>query len=283
MVDVDASTDNPLVEDGTDLRNNYLQDANPLENMGAPSQEGGPGFMAGITAFEAGWAIAEGIDKGDWKIAVSGLVAGGLDVAAAAIDPIAYVAGQLFSWMLEHLEPARAALHALSGNPDMVKAYAQSWTNIETEMLNVSQEYTGAVTSETTGWTGAAADAYRNDGAELAGICGGVAGAAHGIATLTLGMAEVVNGVRTAVRDILAAIAGSLVSWTIEIIASWGTATPLVIGQATAAIARIIAKVAQIMSKLSTAVGAAISLLVALRDVLDGLIRAMNALEEGGR
>ncbi|OLF07539.1 hypothetical protein BLA60_26830 [Actinophytocola xinjiangensis] len=277
---VDATTDNPLVEDGTDLRNNYLQDANPFENMGAPS-ENGPGFMAGITAFEAGWAIAEGIDKGDWKIALSGIVAAGLDIAAAALDPIAYVAGQLFSWMLEHIEPARAALHALSGNPDMVKSYAQSWTNIEQEMLKVSDEYRDSVTAGTGGWTGESAEAYRNRGAELAGICGGVAGAAHGIATLTLGMAEVVNGVRTAVRDILSAIAGSLVSWAIEIAASLGTATPLVVAQATSTIARVVAKVAQIMSKLSTVIGAAISLLVAVRDIVDGLIRAMNALENG--
>ncbi|MFC5290710.1 WXG100 family type VII secretion target [Actinokineospora guangxiensis] len=281
MVDIDNKTDNPLVEDGTDLRNNYAQDLNPFENMGAPSADGGPGFMAGITAFEAGWAIAEGIDKGDWKLAVSGLIAGGLDVAGAALDPIAYVAGQLFSWMLEHIEPARAALHALSGNPDMVKAYAQSWTNIEQEMLAVSQEFGAAARSEAPSWTGQAATAYRDRAAEIAGICGGVAGAAHGIATLTLGMAEVVNGVRTAVRDILAAIAGSLVSWAIELAASLGTAAPLVAAQASAAIARVLSKVAQILFKLETALSAAITLLVAIRDILDGLIRQQNALRGG--
>lgn len=276
---IDAETDNPLVTDGTDLRNNYLQDANPLENMGAPSQESGPGFMTGITAFEAGWAIAEGVDKGDWAIAVSGMVALGLDVAAAVVDPIAYVAGQLVSWMLEHIEPARAMLHALAGNPDMVKAYSASWTNIENEMLALSQEYGEAAKSEAPSWTGDAATAYRDKAAGLAGVCGGVAGAAHGIASLTMGMAEVVNGVRTAVRDILSAIAGSLVSWAIELLATVGVAAPLVIGQAMAAIAKVLSKCALLSGKLGLAVGAAITLLIALRDVFDGLIRAQNALE----
>lgn len=279
MVDVDNKTDNPLVEGSTDLRNNYAQDLNPFENMGAPDPATGPGFMAGVTAFEAGWAIAEGIDKGDWKIALSGVAALALDVAGAALDPIAYVAGQLFSWMLEHIEPARAALHALSGNPDMVKGYAQSWTNIEKHMLTVSQEFGRASAEEAPSWTGEAASAYRNRAAEIAGICGGVAGAAHGIASLTTGMAEVVNGVRTAVRDILSAIAGSMVSWAIELAATLGVAAPLVVAQATSAIARVCSAVAKILFKLETVLGAAITALVALRDVLDGLVRQQAALE----
>lgn len=281
MVDVDNRSDNPLIDQRSDLRENYLQDLNPVENVGLPSADGGPGFMAGITAFEAGWAIAEGIDKGDWKLALSGLAAGALDVAAAALDPIAYVAGQLFSWMLEHIEPARAALHALSGNPDMVKGYAQSWTNVEQQMLSVAQDYRDAAAGEAPGWTGEAASAYRNRAAETAGVCGGVAGAAHGIATLTQGMAEVVNGVRTAVRDILSAIAGSMVSWAIEIAASLGTATPLVVAQATSKIAQVVSTVARTIAKLDTVLGAAITALVALRDLLDGLLRRLNALEQG--
>lgn len=276
---IDEQSDNPLIADGTDLADNYAQDLNPFENMGAPSAEGGPGFMAGITAFEAGWSIAEGIDKGDWKLALSGVAAGALDVASAALDPIAYVAGQLFSWMLEHIEPARAALHALSGNPDMVKAYAASWTNIEREMLSVSEDYRRAAAQDAPGWTGDAATAYRNRAAEAAGVCGGVGGAAHGIASLTMGMAEVVNGVRTAVRDVLSAIAGSLVSWAIELAATLGTAAPLVVAQATSKIAQVVRTVANLVFKLETVLSAAITALVALRDVLDGLLRALNALE----
>lgn len=280
MVDVDASTDNPLVDQGSDLRNNYAQDLNPFENMGAPGEDG-PGFMQGVTAFEAGWAIAEGIDSGDWMVAVSGAIALGLDVASAAMDPIAYVAGQLFSWMLEHIEPARAALHALAGNPDMVKSYAQSWTNIENEMTAVGQEYQAASQNEAPSWTGDGATAYRDKAAGVAGICGGAAGAAHGIATLTMGMAEVVGGVRTAVRDILSSVAGALVSWAIELACSLGTATPVVVAQATSKIAQVCRTVADLMKALGKALTDATLLLVTLRDVLDGLIRALNALEEG--
>ncbi|RKT86095.1 hypothetical protein SAMN05421805_13133 [Saccharopolyspora antimicrobica] len=276
---IDESSDNPLIEDSTDVRNNYLQDANPLENMGAPSQDSGTGFMTGVTAFEAGWAIAEGVDKGDWKIAVSGMVALGLDVAGAAIDPIAYVAGQLFSWMLEHIEPARAALHALSGNPDMVKGYAASWTNVEKQMTEVSTQYRSAAAGTAEHWQGKASEAYRKQAETLASLCKEAAGGAHAIAGLTTGMAEVVNGVRTAVRDLLSAIAGSLVSWAIELACTVGAAAPLVVAQATSKIAQVVRIAGQLMKALGNALKDAVTWLVVIRDLFDGLIRAANQLQ----
>lgn len=277
---------NPLVEGDTDPAEFYAEDdrdGDPFTKMDAPSQDGGTGFMTGVTAFEGGWAIAEGIDSGDWAVAVSGMIAVGLDVAAAVTDPIGYVAGQVISWMLEHIEPARKALDDLAGNPDMVKAYAQSWTNVEKELTAVGDEIRSVVPSETQDWLGGAADAYRKKADELAGVYGGAAGAAHGIAGLTQGMAEVVNGVRIAVRDILSSIAGSLISWTIELAASLGTAAPAVAAQATSAIARVVSMVGKLLKALGKAMTDAITWLTALRDLFDGLIRALNAWKESQR
>jgi hypothetical protein len=280
MVDVDDSSDNPLVDQGSDLRNNYAQDLNPLENLGAPDADtGSTGFMTGITAFEAGWTVAQGIDQNDLGLIISGVAAGALDVASAVTDPIAYVAGQLFSWMLEHVEPARAALHALTGNPDMVKSYAATWTNIEKEMLAVGTDFETSLT-EVQGWTGDAADAYRDKAACVAGIAKGAAGGAHGIAGITLAMAEVVGGIRVAVRDVLATLAGALVSWAIELAATWGAAAPVVVAQATAKIAQVVRIVAGMMRALGQALKSAITWLVVLRDLFDGFWRALNALKQ---
>lgn len=275
----------PLVEDDTDPDGYYAedrQDSDPFTNMDAPGEDG-TGFMTGITAFEAGWAIGEGIDSGDWALAVSGLVGGGLDVAAAVTDPIGYIAGQVISWMLEHIEPAREALDKLAGNPDMVKAYAQSWTNIEEELTAVGEELRSAAPAETPDWSGGAADRYRERAEELAGVYGGAAGAAHGIAGLTQGMAEVVNGVRAAVRDLLSSIAGSLVSWSIELLCTLGTAAPAVAAQATTAIARVVNMVGKLLKALGKAMADAITWLTVLRDLFDGLIRALNAWKQAQR
>ena len=270
---------NPLVVDNTDPDNFYAEDrkdGDPFTKMEIPSRDG-TGFMTGITPFEAGWAIAEGIDRGDWALSVSGLVGVGLDPAAAVTDPIGFVAGQVISWMLEHIEPAREALDKLAGNPDMVKAYAESWTNIEKEMTELAEEVKSAAPAETQNWLGGAAEAYRAKAEELSAVYNNAAGAAHGIAGLTVGMAEVVNGVRTAVRDLLASIAGSLVSWTIELLCSLGTAAPAVAAQATTAISRVVSKVGKLLTALGKAMTDAITWLTVLRDLFDGLIRALDA------
>jgi hypothetical protein len=280
MVDVDESSDNPLVDQQSDLRNNYFQDANPLENMGVPDPESGnTGFMTGITAFEAGWTIAQGVDQNDLGLIISGVAAAALDVVSAAVDPIAYVAGQLFSWMLEHVEPARAALHALTGNPDMVKAYAATWTNIEKEMLAVGDEFEQSL-SQVQGWTGAAGDGYRDRAAAVAGIAKGAAGGAHGIAGITMSMAEVVGGIRVAVRDLLATLAGALVSWAIELACTVGAAAPVVVAQATTKIAQVVRIVASMMKALGKALASGLTWLVQLRDLFDGFWRALNALKQ---
>lgn len=281
MVDVDESSSNPLVDQRSDLRNNYLQDANPLENMGAPDpKSGSTGFMTGITAFEAGWTLAQGIDNNDLGLIISGVAAGALDVASAAVDPIAYVAGQLFSWMLEHVEPARAALHAVTGNPDMVKGYAQTWTNIENEMLKLGEEFERVAKSGVSSWAGDAADGYLRKADAVAGIAKGAAGGAHGIAGITLAMAEVVGGIRVAIRDLLATLAGALVSWAIELACTLGAAAPVVVAQATAKIAQVVRIVASMLKALGKALASALTWLVQLRDLFDAFWRALNELKK---
>jgi hypothetical protein len=275
MFDVDDPSANPLIDPSSDLRNNY--GFSPFADMGAPAGDD-RGVMTGISSFDEGWKIAEAIDKGDWKEAVLAVAALDLDMAGAVLDPISYVASQLLAWELEHIQPARAALHSLSGDPGMVKGYANSWSKLADHMLKAGADLNAASQSGTTRWTGDAAEAYRRRAAEVANACRGIAGAATGMAKLTSGMAEVVGAVRGAVRDLLAAIVGSLVGWAIEIIGSFGLAEPLVEAQATRAIAKVVAKVAELVSRLETVVDAALMLLSALLNVLDGLYARLKAL-----
>ncbi|SHF82123.1 WXG100 family type VII secretion target [Streptoalloteichus hindustanus] len=286
---LDQRTGNPLVDDKSYVDGNYSFDpANPLVNVGPPTGEGqnadgtrgSTGFMTGFTAFEAGWTLAQGIDSGDWMLAAAGAAGVGLDAFSAATDPIGYVAGQLFSWMLEHVEPARAALHAVSGNPDMVRGYAASWTNIEKEMTKVGEEYRGVAQQTTSFWEGAAADGYRARADKIADLCHGAAGGAHGIAALTLGMAEVVGGVRTAVRDLLSTLAGTLVSAAIELGATLGAAAPVVVAQVTTKIAQVVRIVGKLMVALGKTLRSATTWLVELRDLFEGFWRSLRALRE---
>ncbi|NLU84368.1 hypothetical protein [Rhodococcus sp. HNM0569] len=255
----------------------FLGPTTTVENVSLPSSDS-TGVATGVTSFEAGWQLGKGIAEGDIGAAASGALGVGLDVASAASDPIGYVAAQCLSWMLEHIEPAREALDNLAGDPAGVKEYAQQWTGIETELMSVREAMLSAVASGTSQWSGAAADAYRAHAQSVADLAGGAAGGAHGISKLTEGMSEIVGGVRTAVRDLLSTIAGALVSWTIEILASVGVGTPVVVAQATSRIAQVVRTVSKLLKELGEAVTSATTQLTLLRDLFDGFYKSMQTL-----
>ncbi|MFC4373091.1 hypothetical protein ACFO5K_03160 [Nocardia halotolerans] len=279
----DPSTTNSLVTPGTDHRNQY----EPTESIYVGPLYIGPqptnmevttgtpmGMGTGLTTAEAFWEISEGLEKGDIGLVVLGTAAAGLDIATAMTDPIAYIGGQIISWMLEHIEPARKALESVTGNPAMVKEYAASWVKIQEHMIAVRDDLETALDTGLTNWEGTAAAAYRAKATGLIVQADAAAGAAYGASVATLKMAEIVTGVRTAVRDLLSAVAGSMISWTIELMLSVGTATPLVIAQATTKIASVVAKVAKLMDGLKDAVTDLGAWAVVLKDLIDGVYRA---------
>jgi len=110
--------------------------------------------------------------------------------------------------MLEHVKPVREAFDKLAGNPDMVKAYSQSWTNIGDHVTEVARDLKSAVAGETAKWEGVAANAYRVFAGVQTAQVASLAAASYGLAELTRAMGEIIGGVRTAVRDILSGIAG---------------------------------------------------------------------------
>ncbi|MBB4686185.1 hypothetical protein [Amycolatopsis jiangsuensis] len=268
---------NPLIDSKSDINNAY---ENP-DSLGGGFVEG-DGWEKGITAIEAGEEIGTGIKSGDWVETGLGVAAAGLDVVSAAFDPIGYVAGQLASWMMEHLEPLRKALHGLTGEPNMVKGYAASWENISTEMGKVSQEYLKQAEQDTSSWTGGAAAKYRSHAHHVANLAQATAGAADSIKTAAEMASELVAGVRTMVRDVISSLVGYLVSLVAEEACSLGLATPVVVAQGVSEIGRAAAKVANFLIKLGRSISKLAPLLIALRDVLDGVYKEFRVLAQSG-
>lgn len=266
---------NPLIDSRSDINNAY-QDPSSL---GGGFVEG-DGWEKGITAIEAGEEIAAGIQSGDWIEVGLGVAAGGLDVVSAMFDPIGYAAGQLASWMMEHLEPLRKILHGLSGEPNMVKGYAGSWQRISGEMATISREYLDAAEGGTSFWTGEAAAKYRSRAHHIANLATATSGAADTLKTAAEMASELVAGVRTMVRDVIASLVGYLVSLVVEEVASLGVATPVVIGQGISAISRAATKVANFLLKLGKSISDLAPLLIALRDILDGVYKEFRVLAQ---
>ncbi|WP_278260712.1 hypothetical protein [Nocardia sp. AG03] len=232
----------------------------------------------GITLLEGLNTVAEGVEKDDIGLQALGVAAVGLDALAAYGDPIGYVAGQLVTWMLEHVKPLREAFNSLAGDPDMIKSYAQSWTNIGNSLSQSATNLASSIKKETADWSGAAGDAYRTLGTTLTTLTQAMGKGAELLSTLTMAAAELVNGVRTAVRDLLAALAGALVSWAIQELASVGTLTPAVVAQVVARIAKDTAIVAKLLAQLAKNLKSITTYLASIRDLIDGAYRTVTAL-----
>jgi hypothetical protein len=267
---------NPLIDSSTDIRNIYHQHPN---SVGDEFVKGG-GWEKGLTAVEAGEEIGDGVAKGDWAKVALGGVGAGLDMLCASTDPIGYFSGQLASWMMEHLEPLRKVLHALTGEPEMIRAYAATWANIGKEMSAVSTDYAAA--AEGTGWVwgGPASEAYRSQARHVANLVQAAAGAADTLHTAATMAGELVAGIRITVRDLIAALVGELVDLTAEELATFGLATPAVVAQAAEETARVTSRVGKMLLKLKEAIEGLEVLLAALRNMLDGVYGELSALAE---
>ncbi|MGW5317202.1 WXG100-like domain-containing protein [Nocardia thailandica] len=272
--------DNDLLSDGTNYRDTYYQEGNPLlSNVGRMSTGDDGSLDSGIlsgTLFgdtaEAGHGLYKAfssdssiMDKVDAIKSAAG-AAGDLSSAASTIgkaikgtttlgkfDPFNLLGAQLMSWMLEHVEPMRKALDSITGNPDMVKAYSTSWEKIAEHLENTAAAWAAALDTGMGEWTGAAADAYKAKATELTGKIAEKSAVAQVLSECNDAMSGIVETVRDIVVEILSNLAGMLAEMTALLIASAGTATPALIARALADISVATMTVSQMLVKLSKA------------------------------
>ncbi|MFD3594204.1 hypothetical protein ACFWU5_15870 [Nocardia sp. NPDC058640] len=269
---------NDLLEGGVDYRNSYYQESNFLfSNVGVPQggDEPNAGIMKGTlhgdtwenglglhkaltgdgSVLDSTEAIAKAASTGhDWYDAASmfGKAIKGTSTLAK-FDPFNFLGTQLMGWMLEHVEPMRKSLDSISGNPDMVKAYSDSWAKIAAHLQTTAQAWAGALDTGIGDWAGCAAEAYRKKATELTGRIAEKAAIADVLAKCNEGMKRVVETVRTIIVEILSSLAGMLAEATAILLVSAGTATPALIARALFEISFATAKVGTLLLELSQA------------------------------
>jgi hypothetical protein len=264
-MNIDPHSDNGLVDQRSDMRSYYRDD------WTAGSSDAG---WAGGTFAESAWSIAEGIGKGQWEPVAFGGAGTLLDAAAAGFDPIGFVAGQIAGWMLEHCTTLRAALHGFTGNAEMVKAYANTWTTISGELKKTANSYRESTWKGTANWHGPAVQGYWSKQHGIASLLDTLAGTAATLSVAAQAAAEYVNGLRSAVRDLLAHLAGSLVSYTIELAFTAGAAAPVVAAQATSRIAAVAMRIVEIIHAAGKRISDLGLVLAPLKSLVEGAWRA---------
>ncbi|MEV6827337.1 hypothetical protein [Amycolatopsis sp. NPDC051102] len=262
-----------------------MPDGNPLV-VDAKKDPDGPGaFTAGNGDY--GWAggigIAEssmdafnGIKDGDWVSGGLGMLSLAGEIAGAAIDPFGYLMSSVASFLMEHVQPLKDMLDSVAGNPPVIQSYADTWGNVSKALGERKTDFDNAVKNGTTGWTGAGADAYRKFAAEHSDALSGAATVAGAISTVTMIMGQVVSFVRETVRQLIADLVGKLISWVMEEVFSLGFGTPVVVAQASAAIAKWGKKIGELLKKLTDTIRKVSPLLSKLVDLFEKIAKVFG-------
>ncbi|MFI7540050.1 DUF4157 domain-containing protein [Actinoplanes sp. NPDC049599] len=237
-------------------------------------------WYTGLGLAEDAAQISSGIHNNSWVDGTLGGVGGALDVLGLAIDPLGSLVAWGVSWLMEHVQPLKDALDWLAGNPDEVAAHAATWRNVAAATTGTLQQFADAVRAQTAEWTGASGDAYRNHAAQQLDAMGGIATASEAISYAVEGAGLLVGLVRGIVRDLIAqfvaTLAARLPQWLAEAGLTLGVATPVVIGQ-------VAALVAKWVNKIQHFIRALLSSLRRLNGKLDDLTGVLNDLKQALR
>ncbi|MFJ3393127.1 glycohydrolase toxin TNT-related protein [Leifsonia aquatica] len=195
------------------------------------------------------------------------------DTIATVSDPLGSLIAAGLGWLIDHFEPLKGWFNDLTGDAGEVQAFAQTWTNIQTQLQQSGDELT-RILGDVDALTGEAMDAYRRFQQDSAQHLHGAATWAGAMATGLSVASTIVQVVHDIVRDVLSQLVGSAISWASEAVLTLGLATPWIVEQVSTRVASWVAKIGSKMTALVRSVKALSKLL----DELRGLLRQADDL-----
>ncbi|MFI9813555.1 WXG100 family type VII secretion target [Saccharothrix variisporea] len=240
-------------------------------------------WYSGIGIAESAADVKSGIESGSWVDIGLGVAGVGLEALSFVVDPLGSLLSAGVSWLIEHVKPLSDALDWLAGNADVVASHAATWKNVAKAVAEVRDDYARDVANDTAGWVGQAGDAYRAVAKNNAEVLSGASTAAEGFGSAVEMAGVVVAVVREVVRDLIADLVGRLISWALEVAFTLGLGTPVVVAQASAAVARWGAKIGDILKKLVRTISKLVPLLRKLGDVFAKVRKVLDDLKTPAR
>jgi hypothetical protein len=206
--------------------------------------------ITGIGIAESAADAYNGIADQSWIEAGLGVAGTGLEVLGMVMDPVGSVFAAGVGWLIEHVGPLQEVLDDLAGDPPTIRSYGETWNNVAAELTAIQDDLADAVNSELSGWTGDAADAYREASAGRTEALNGAATVCSGVGLVVTLVGELVAAVREFLRDLIADAVGRLIAWALQVAATLGVGITWVAPQAAAFCAKVAANIADIVRKL---------------------------------
>ncbi|MCE7008311.1 hypothetical protein LWC34_36690 [Kibdelosporangium philippinense] len=128
--------------------------------------------------------------------------------------------------------PLQAVLDRMEGNASGVHAFLDAWVSVSQRITQVQGQLRQAVTTETAGWRGAAADQYRLRADSFVRSLAEFAAAAKETAAVVQLTAEVVGQSRSSANDLISEMVQRLISLVRHLMAVEGGMTAIVLAHA---------------------------------------------------
>ncbi|MEU7632437.1 hypothetical protein AB0C34_20990 [Nocardia sp. NPDC049220] len=273
---------NPLIEDGTDYRDEYFQETVFwLHDIGLKQDEktGVPGFLSGTIAGDA-WEAYANLKNAKTFEAILGGIEVGVTGYDACYDPFGFAGDLIAGWMLTHAEPYRKVLDAFAGNDNMVQAYSVTWSKIAKELTDMSVTWKSGVEADIATWTGQAGDAYRSRAGDLIDQIAGAGGIAASLGETMDIVSKIVKAFRKLVQDILTSLVGALIGYTIELALTACTAAPHVVSAVLLRFGRDSMKISALLTEMAGAFKDVHTLAQAVTAVIYAVLGKQNQPEQ---
>lgn len=224
--------------------------------------------------------------SGNWGGLAVDAVGDGMDALGVAMDPLGSLAGAGIGWLIEHVGFLKKPLDYLAGQPELVTAKSQTWTNVSKALSDAADQYEQSAQRLQGSNTSDAVNGASATGGNLATVLRGASTHASDAATAMQVAATLVGTTRGVIRDTVSQFAGdAVVKWAAATAAAFFTfgATEAAfvvdeVAEGTSIAARDAGKVSEVVSALSRFKSGAKDSETALKDTATDLDRgAKNA------
>ena len=228
----------------------------------------------GLKMIDGAADSASAFSRGDWIEGTINGVSAALDVVGMILNPLGTACSMVINWIMEHCGPLQDWLDELLGDPGVIKAGVQTWSNVGDHMGGIGPDYRSLVDSDTGAYTGLAIDAYRAAAGGMVHVFDALSKVAYGV---SVGV-EVAGGLLAGVRDFIQGLFSDLVGNAIGAVAQ----SALTLGiAAPAALGSLINKARQVLERCRTFMKALAESLDKMAGLLKEISPALEATTTG--
>lgn len=228
----------------------------------------------GLKMIDGAADSAASFSRGDWIEGTINGVSAALDVVGMILNPLGSACSMVINWIMEHCGPLQDWLDELLGDPGVIKAGAQTWSNVGDHMGGIGPQYRSLVATDTAAFTGRSMDAYRSAAGGMVHVFDALSKVAHGV---SVGV-EVAGGLLAGVRDFIQGLFSDLVGDAIGAAAQ----SALTLGiAAPAALGSLLNKARQVVERCRTFMKALAESLDKMAGLLKEISPAMEATTKG--